>query len=320
MKSNLTQDQIFVGVDVSKSKLDVYRPDTHEVFQIDNSDIAIAELCAQLEKKKGKVIVVMEGTGGYEHLLLTHLASHKLDAAVINPRRIRDFAKGIGLDAKTDAIDAKVISKYAGVVKPQPMATKSDHELRHGALVARRNQLLELINQENNRLKQAWDRDAKQSIQEVLKTLQKQLKGVDSKLAKMLQLDTENQRAIEILGSVKGVGPVMISTVLSDLPELGKLNRSEIAKLVGLAPINRDSGTKSGKRFIGGGRGQVRRVLYMATIVAIRHNPAIKAYYAHLKSKGKASKVAIVACMRKFITILNLLLKTDQMWENKMSV
>ncbi len=304
----------------SKSRLDVYRPDTNEVFQIDNSDIAIAELCAQLEKKKGKVIVVMEGTGGYEHLLLTHLASHKLDAAVINPRRIRDFAKGIGLDAKTDAIDAKVISKYAGVVKPQPMATKSDHELRHGALVARRNQLLELINQENNRLKQAWDRDAKQSIQEVLKTLQKQLKGVDSKLAKMLQLDTENQRAIEILGSVKGVGPVMISTVLSDLPELGKVSRSEIAKLVGLAPINRDSGTKSGKRFIGGGRGQVRRVLYMATIVAIRHNPAIKAYYAHLKSKGKVSKVAIVACMRKFITILNLLLKTDQMWENKMSV
>jgi transposase len=136
----------------------------------------------------------------------------------------------------------------------------------------------------------------------------------------MLQIDTKNQRMIEVLGSVKGVGPVMISTVLSELPELGKLNRGEIAKLVGVAPINRDSVSKSGKRFIGGGRGQVRRVLYMATIVAIRHNPSIKAFYAHLKSKGKASKVAIVACMRKFITILNHLLKTDRMWQNKTSV
>jgi transposase len=320
MKSNLIQDKIFVGVDVSKSTLDVYRPDTNEVTRIENSDVAIAELCSQLEKKKRKVMVVMEGTGGYEHLLLTLLASHMLEAAVINPRRIRDFAKGIGLDAKTDAIDAKVISKYAEVVTPQPMATKSDHELKHGALVARRNQLLGLINQENNRLKQAWDKDAKQSIQDVLEMLKKQLKDVDSKLANMLKIDPKNQRAIEVLGSVKGVGPVMISTVLSELPELGKLNRGEIAKLVGVAPINRDSGRKSGKRFIGGGRGQVRRVLYMATIVAIRHNPAIKAFYAHLKSKGKASKVAIVACMRKFITILNLLLKSNRLWENKMSV
>ncbi len=217
-------------------------------------------------------------------------------------------------------MDARVISKYADVVVPQPMATKSDHDLKHGALVARRNQLLELINQESNRLKQAWDEDAKQSIQDVLETLKKQLKDLDAKLAKMLQKDDENKRTIEILQSVKGVGPVMISTVLAELPELGKLNRGEIAKLVGVAPINRDSGSKSGKRFIGGGRNQVRRVLYMATIVAIRHNPAIKTFYAHLKSKGKESKVAIVACMRKFIGILNLLIKTDQLWENKMSV
>jgi len=200
------------------------------------------------------------------------------------------------------------------------MDTKSDHELKHGALVARRNQLLELVNQENNRLKQSWDDDAKQSIRDVLEMLKKQLKNIDSQLGKMIQADTENQRAIEVLQSVKGVGPVMISTVLAELPELGKLNRGEIAKLVGVAPINRDSGKKSGKRFIGGGRGQVRRMLYLATIVAIRHNPAIKAFYAHLKSKGKESKVAFVDCMRKFITILNLLIKTDQLWENKMSV
>jgi transposase len=320
MKSVIANDKIFVGVDVSKATLDVYRPDTKEVFKIENSDEAITLLCSQLKKEKRKVMVVMEGTGGYEYLLLKHLASHKLDAAVINPRRVRDFAKGIGLDAKTDPIDAKVISKYAEVVMPRPMATKSAHELKHGALVARRNQLLELVNQENNRLKQSWDDDAKQSIRDVLEVLKKQLKSIDSQLAQMIQADSENQRTIEVLQSVKGVGPVMLSTVLAELPELGKLNRGEIAKLVGVAPINSDSGKKSGKRFIGGGRGQVRRVLYMATIVAIRHNPAIKAFYAHLKSKGKESKVAIVACMRKFITILNLLVKTNQLWENKMSV
>jgi len=236
---------------------------------------------------------------------------------VINPRRVRDFAKGIGLDAKTDPIDAKVISRYAEVVIPKPIATKSDHELKQSALVARRSQLLELINQENNRLKQSRDDDAKQSIREVLEVLKKQLKSVDSLLAQMLSKDTANQRKIEILLSVKEVGKVTISTLIAELPELGKLNRGEVAKLVGVAPINRDSGTKSGKRFIGGGRGQVRRVLYMATLVAIRHNEKIRAFHAHLKSKGKESKVAIIACMRKLVTILNLLVKSNQTWEAK---
>ena len=258
----------------------------------------------------------MEGTGGYEFLLLKHLGNHKLGAVVINPRRVRDFARGIGLDAKTDPIDAKVISKYAEVIAPKPMATKSDHELKHTALVARRNQLLELINQENNRLKQSWDDDAKQSIREVLEVLKNQLKSLDSLLAQMIAKDTANERKIEILQSVKGVGAVTISTLIAELPELGKLNRGEVAKLVGVAPINRDSGTKSGKRFIGGGRGQVRRVLYMSTIVAIRFNPTIKAFYQRLKALGKESKVAIVACMRKFITILNLLIKNDTLWKN----
>ncbi len=320
MKPNEKTTKVFVGVDVSKATLDVYHPDTNQVVQIENSDEAIGVLCSMLQKKKRRIMVVMEGTGGYEYLLVKHLASHEIEAAVINPKRVRDFAKGIGLDAKTDPIDAKVISRYAEVVEPKPMATKSEHELKHGALVARRNQLLELVNQENNRLKQSWDEDAKQSIRNVLEILKNELKSVDSQLAKMIKVDTQNHRKIEILESAKGVGPVMISTVIAELPELGNLNRGEVAKLVGVAPINRDSGKKSGKRFIGGGRGQVRRVLYMATIVAIRHNPAIKKFYSHLKSQGKASKVAIVACMRKFITILNFLIKTDQLWQNKVSV
>jgi transposase len=317
MMSTGKTNTIFVGVDVSKATLDVYRPDTNELFRIENSQEAILELCTKIEKNKRKAMVVMEATGGYESLLLTCLADRKIDAAVLNPKRVRDFAKGIGLDAKTDAIDAKVISRYAEVVQPTPMTTKSDHEQKHSALVARRNQLLELINQENNRLKQTWDEDAKQSIRDVLEILKKQLKKLDSLLAKMLAADSANQRKIEILSSVKGVGVVTISTLIAELPELGTLNRGEVAKLVGVAPVNRDSGTKSGKRFIGGGRGQVRRVLYMATVVATRHNATIKAFYAHLKSKGKESKVAIVACMRKLITILNLLVKTDQVWQTK---
>lgn len=311
--------KIFVGVDVSKDKLDVYRPDTNELIQIDNADDAIVSFCLQLKKSKQPILVAMEGTGGYEYLLVKQLASHGLEAAILNPKRVRNFAKGIGLDAKTDAIDAKVISKYAQVVMPEPMATKSEHELKHSALVSRRNQLLELINQENNRLKQSWDDEAKQSIRDVLEVLKKQLKALDSRLAELLRVDVKNQRTIEILASVKGVGPVTISTLIAELPELGQLNRGQVAKLVGVAPINRDSGKKSGKRFIGGGRGQVRRVLYMAAIVAIRHNPAMKAFYQHLKSQGKESKVAIVACMRKLITLLNLLVKSDQVWQNKMS-
>lgn len=320
MKKHATSMNVFVGVDVSKDSLDVYRPDTGELIKIDNSETAVPDLCQQLQKKKRNLIVVMEATGGYETLLVNQLALHDIKAAVVNPRRVRDFAKGVGMDAKTDPIDAKILSRYGEVVSPKPMAVKSEHEQKHGAIVARRNQLLDLISRENNRLQQAWDEDAKQSIRDVLEVLKKQLKSINSQLAKMLKEDVKNQRTIEILQSVKGVGPVMISTLIAELPELGRLNRAEAAKLVGVAPINRDSGKKSGKRFIGGGRSQVRRVLYMATLVAIRHNEKIKTFYQHLKAQGKESKVAIVACMRKLITILNLLVKTDQLWETKTSV
>lgn len=320
MMTAKTSAKIFVGVDVSKFLLDLFSNDTGESFQIENTELAIENWCLSLLEKKRTVMVVMEATGGYELLLVNQLAKHAIEAAVVNPRQVRDFAKGIGADAKTDSIDAQVLSQFGSVVKPQPIATKSDHEQKHGALVARRTQLLELINQENNRLQQSWDVDAKRSVQDVLEMLKKQLKSINTQLASMLLKDTQNQRKIEILNSVKGVGPVTISTLIAELPELGELNRGEVAKLVGVAPINRDSGQKSGKRFIGGGRGQVRKVLYMATLVAIRYNPMIKSFYQHLKANGKVSKVAIVACMRKFITILNHLVRTDQLWEDKMSV
>ena len=306
----------YVGVDVSKSSLDVYRPDTKASIEFDNDLEGIKQFSKKLMRKKKRTVVVMEATGGYEKMLLHQLEIFGIEAAVVNPRRVRDFAKGIGMDAKTDPIDAEVIARYGQVVEPAVVACKSDHEKKHRALVDRRDQLLGLINQENNRLKQTWDEDAKESIQIVLDCLKKQLKQIDSELAKMLKVDKENERLIEILASIKCVGPVLISTLLTSLPELGKLNREQIAKLVGVAPINRDSGKKSGKRFIGGGRGKVRRVLYMAALVGIRHNPVLKAYYAHLKSKGKESKVAIVACMRKLLSIMNTMVRNDELWRD----
>jgi len=241
----------FVGVDVSETKLDVYRPDTKKLSQTDNTQEDTQELAKKLKRKRQRTIVVMEATGGYEKMLLHQLQQLGIDTAVVNPRRVRDFAKGIGIDAKTDSIDAAVISRYGQVVQPAPVACKSDHEKKHRALVDRRNQLLGLINQEKNRLKQTWDEDAKESIRVVLECWKKQLKQIDSDLAKMLKVDEVNQRFIEILGSIKCVGSVLISTLITSLPELGKLNREQIAKLVGVAPINRDSGSKSGKRFIG---------------------------------------------------------------------
>ena len=238
MKKTDVIEQTFVGVDVSKDTLDIYLPKDRSHVKIENSKLAAEEFCAKMSKLKCKIMVVMEATGGYETLLVRQLEAHQIDAAVVNPRRVRDFAKGIGIDAKTDPIDAQVISKFGEVVQPKPIATKSDHERKHSALVARRNQLLELINQENNRLKQSWDDDAKASIREVLEMLKKQLKRIDSQLAGMLKKDKKNRRTIEILNSVRGVGPVTVSTLIASLPELGRLNRGEIAKLVGVAPIN----------------------------------------------------------------------------------
>lgn len=227
---------------------------------------------------------------------------------------MRDFAKGIGIDAKTDPIDAGVIAFYGRVVKPAPQLAKSDEEKKLKALVERRRQLLDLIGQENNRLQQTADREIEKYIRKSLEALKKQLKSIDARLAKCVQQDTANERKIEIMGSVKGIGPVAISTFLAELPELGELNRAEIAKLVGVAPMNNDTGQRSGKRRTMGGRSYVRRVLYMATLVATRFNPQIKSFYQRLLARGKEKKVALVAAMRKLLTILNALIKKDELW------
>lgn len=304
---------VYVGVDVASKHLDLYFPDSGKSQRINNDAQAIRAFCDRLAGDK-RYMFVMEASGGYERLLCAHLGDRNVAYAVVNARRVREFARCMGIDAKTDAIDAQVISKFASALKPIPTASQSDEERKHAALVTRRSQLVDLITQEKNRLKQAWDSDAKKSVQKTLKHLENELKSIDQKLTKMLKNGSMDQRKIEILQSAKGIGDVATSVLLAHLPELGKLNREQIAKLVGVAPMNRDSGGAVGKRFIMGGRGGVRSVLYMATLVAIRFNTKIKALYIHLKSKGKESKVAIVACMRKFITTLNYCLKTNQLW------
>jgi transposase len=316
---SIHEERIYVGVDVSAKQLDLFFPG-QSGERIKNEDEAVEALCQRLTSDH-RYMLVMEASGGYENRLANALGVAGIAHAVLNAKRVREFARSIGVDAKTDPIDAKVIARFATVLKPVPMAVQSGEERKHSALVTRRSQLVELITQERNRLKQTLDSDARKSVQKVLKQLEKELQEIEKKLAKMLQSNQLNQRKVEILRSAKGVGEVTTSVLLAHLPELGQLNREQIAKLVGVAPMNRDSGGSTGKRFIMGGRGSVRAVLYMATLVAIRHNAKIKKHYQHLKAKGKESKVAIVACMRKFITILNHLIKTDQLWdEQKTSV
>jgi transposase len=312
-----------VGVDVAKGKVDFFSTEEEQPLSIKNTqDQIVSKLIARI-KHPQSTIVVMEATGGYENLLVSLLHRHKIALAVVNPRRVRDFAKGIGRDAKTDPIDAGVLALYGQVARPEAQMAKSDEEKKLKSLVERRRQLLGLIGQENNRLQQTTDQEIRGYIRESLETLRKQVETIDQRLAKCVKNDTVNARKIEILDSVKGLGPVTISTFLAELPELGKLNREQIAKLVGVAPMNRDSGQVSGRRKTFGGRSYVRRVLYMATLVATRFNPKIKAFYQRLLAQGKPKKVALTAAMRKLLTILNTLVKNDVLWSdepNKASV
>jgi len=305
---------LVIGIDVSKAKLDIAWGSNGPLETIDNTDKEIAGLLIKKIEDRANTLIVMEATGGYESGLVDLLHESKLSLAVVNPRRVRDFAKGIGLDAKTDPIDAKVIAHYGEVVKPKEHVAKTDSEKTLEALVTRRRQLLDLTNQESNRLKQTRDKAIQKLIQQSIKTLEKQTKTVDRLIAEAVAADQQNARKIEILQSVKGVGVVTVSTFLAELPELGTLNRGQISKLVGVAPMNNDSGTKTGKRKTSGGRTSVRRVLYMATLVATRFNPKIKAFYIRLLAKGKPKKLALVAAMRKLITILNTLIKNDELW------
>lgn len=309
---NQSEYTSIIGVDVAKDKLDITL--NGKVITIKNQKKEIQKKFLDKHSNPQSTLVVVEATGGYESTLVHVLQEKNVPVAVVNPRRVRDFASALGLDAKTDSIDAGVIAHYGQVAKPQPLVAKSEHQKKTEALVDRRSQLLDLINQEQNRLTQCDDNEIAGFIRKSIKSLKKERDLIDKRIADQLANDEQNARKIQILRSCKGVGVVTVSTLIAKLPELGTINREAIAKLVGIAPMNNDTGKSTGKRFIFGGRACVRKVLYMATLVATRFNPQIKSFYQRLLAAGKLKKIALVAAMRKLLTILNSLVKQDQLW------
>jgi transposase len=308
----LDQSAVFVGIDVSKARLDVALVPTGEALALDNDAVGIASLVERL-KAQPPELVVLEATGGLQLPVATALAVAGLPVAVVNPRQVRDFARATGKLAKTDRIDAQVLAEFGRRLQPTPRALPDQATQELGALLDRRHQMVEMLTAEKNRLYRAM-RPVQPRIQAHILWLIQQLKELDQDLGDAVRASPLWREKEELLRSVPGVGKVLSLTLLSHLLELGTLERQQVAALVGVAPWNRDSGVLRGKRAVWGGRAPVRAVLYMATVAAVRCNPAIKVFYQRLLAAGKAKKVALVACMRKLLTILNAMLKHHTPW------
>lgn len=301
----------FVGIDVSKDRLDVaFRP-LDKALSLSNDEKGIRELLKFL-KSQDLARIVLEATGGLEAPVVAALVAEKHPVVVVNPRQVRDFARSTGTLAKTDALDAKVLAHFADAIRPEVRSLPDRESQELASMLTRRQQLVEMIVMEKNRLKSATA--GKDEIQEHVCYLEKRLAEKDQDLTMRLRQSAVWREKDDLLKGVPGIGPVSSVTLLSALPELGTLDRKKIAALVGVAPLNRDSGKMRGKRSIWGGRARVRSVLYMATLSAVRYNPAIKKVYERLLKAGKPKKVALVACMRKLITILNAMLKNKSTW------
>jgi transposase len=304
-----------VGIDVSKDRLDVAGSDERPLTGADN-DAQGQALVVESLRNSGAHRVVVEATGGYERAIVAELAAAGLPVVVVNPRQVRDFAKATGQLAKTDAIDAKILALFAVAINP-PLRPLDDAQTQALAeLLARRRQLVQMRVSEGHRLAQAQSRKVKESIGKVIKLLDRQIEAIDDDLHTRIRESPIWKAKEELLISVAGVGPTTARTLLAELPELGTVSRQQIAALVGLAPFNRDSGRFRGKRAIRGGRAVVRSVLYMATLVATKFNPVIRAHYLRLQAAGKQKKVALVACMRKLLVMLNAILRTQKPWRS----
>ena len=304
---------MFVGIDVSKMRLDVCIRPKGESRQVSNDEEGIGELVGMLTSSP-PALVVLEATGGYEAPVAAALALARIPVAVVNPRQVRDFAKATGKLAKTDALDAGVLAHFAEVVRPEPRALDDEQTSELSAMVTRRRQLVDMITAESNRMHVCRSVALRRGIQEHIAWLRRQVKDVDRDLDRKLRTTAIWREKDDLLRSVPGVGPVLSRTLLAELPELGTIDRGKIAALVGVAPLNRDSGAQRGKRRIWGGRASTRAVLYMAALVATRRNPVIRAMYERLLAAGKAKKVALVACMRKLLLILNAIVRDRKPW------
>lgn len=308
---------IHVGIDASKARLDIYLRPLDETFSVPNSAAGIAEAIRRLRPLKPARIVV-EATGRLELDLVLAAQQARLPVCVVNPMHVRRFAGALGRLAKTDQLDARIIAHYGEALQPEPTVVKAANVRRISDLLARRNQLLEMSTMEKNRLA-ILPSTLHGSLKRHLRQLQAEVKAIEARIERWMARTPEWQARKDLLLSVNGVGPVLAYTLLSDLPELGQLNRREIAALVGVAPMNRESGGYQGKRRIRGGRHRVRTVLFMAIMSAVQSNARLRRYYEKLKDAGKPPKVAMVACMRKLLTILNAMMKTGQPWNEKLA-
>lgn len=304
----------FIGIDVSKATLDVTAHASGARLQAENSEQGLKRLSEQLLELAPE-LVVMEASGGYERLCAATLAQAGLPVAVVNARQVRAFAVATGVLAKTDAVDARVLAHFAAAVRPAVRPLPDEQRAALDEIMGRRRQLVGMLVMEKNRLAQARNPGVRRDIKSLIAVLEKRIGGCDGELQRQIQASPVWRAQEDLLRSFNGIGPVNARVLLVELPELGTLDRKKIAALVGLAPIARDSGQHRGRRSIAGGRGQVRGSLYMATVAAIRANSVIRAFYQRLREAGKPAKVAIVACMRKILTILNAMVRTQTRWQ-----
>jgi transposase len=310
---SLPVSSLFVGIDVAKDKLDLARSDTGELLALGNDPQGIRRIVDLLAAAKPRCIVV-ESTGGLERPLTEALLDANLPVALVNPGRVRYFAIGCGILAKTDPIDASVLMKFAQLAEPRLAQKRSANQAELDALITCRRQLTAARTQQANARLTTTSKDALKSIDAVLAALDKQIDALDRKIRQLIDSDDDFKHLDRQLRSVPGVGPVLSSTLIAELHELGDTDRREIGALVGVAPFNHDSGTFKGKRSIRGGRTQVRCVLYMAALAAIRFNPVLKSFARRLTKAGKSAKVIIVACMRKLLTLLNAMVRDNLTW------
>jgi len=305
--------EIYVGIDIAKLTFDLCSGPQKQNQQFENNTKGIRQAAKMLTGLRPK-LVVMEATGGYETPLAAELYAVGLPVAIVNPRRIRDFARARGQLAKTDKIDAEVIATFAAKMQP-PTQEHIDHTSRlMKALVARRHQLIRTRTAENNRMEHALEKVITASLGRIIKTIDREIEKVERLIREQLARMPELKAKAQMLDSTPGIGETTAAMLVTEVPELGRLNRRQIAMLIGVAPINRDSGTFRGKRMTGAGRRDVKSRLYMPTLVAIRHNNVIRSFYQHLLSKGKPKMTAIIACMRKLITILNIMVAKNETW------
>ncbi|USN99187.1 MAG: IS110 family transposase [Phycisphaeraceae bacterium] len=307
------QDAVYVGVDVARDKLDIARSDTGEAVNFSNNAEGIAGLLALLEEA-GPTLVVIEATGGYERDALHAMLDAGVPAALAQPAHVRHVAKALGVLAKTDAIDARVLVEFARLAGPRLCAKRSANTEELEALVTCRRQLVESRTVHTNQLSHTRSAAAKRSIEAVLGAVREQIKGLDRRIEELIESDDDLSGPDKLLRTIPGVGAVLSATLLAELAELGTLGGAQISALVGVAPYNRDSGRMRGKRAIRGGRASVRSALYMATLTASRCNPVIRAFIERLRAAGKPWKVALVAAMRKLIRYINVMIRDRIEW------